>query len=91
MADPEVGREYRFVRRGPGGIEQIKFSRYADGSAVIFRQGIATIYECSKDAWRDAWDVVERGGYVAADQAKNAGVVPENWEWDENFFRRRPS
>jgi hypothetical protein len=81
MIEPMPEREYQFVRRVDGCIEQLAFKRFNDGSAIVHWEDGLEIWEISRDAWTGGWSRLHSDGFVEVEQARLEGLIPKNYRW----------
>ena len=75
MEEPQVGREYRLVRREGTSLLSARFLRYADGSGMAEADGWHITFELDQVTWRRHWDALRERGYVELEAALRQGVL----------------
>ena len=80
MKDPKVEKSYMFVRLNDSAIEHARYIRSADGSAVVLYSEFAQVHERHPDAWRNALAELDVGGFVELRDAKDSGLIPQDWQ-----------
>jgi hypothetical protein len=79
MGEPEVNRDYFFVRRSGAAWEVVQFTRFEDGSATLFQTGHSPwSREDSPDAWKRAHDYLRESGHVELAEALRSGLLTED-------------
>ena len=111
MQHPDFDEPYVFVKVENGWLIFTTFTLYRDWSCgFVTVDGVGDIvahtYEFDQDNWRQAWRCLYRQGYLDQEQAKDRGLVPEDWqppktigscgrirlrEWIKKQFRRHPA
>jgi hypothetical protein len=79
MGEPEVGRDYYFVRRSNEGFSVAQFKRFADGRAILFvKDRPLGVWENDPDAWKSALRDIQRDCYVELGDAIRAGLLTKD-------------
>jgi len=79
MKTPAIGTNNVMVRVVGTVIQHAQFLRGEDGSALVVRDGFASIHEHGRDAWREAFAELVESGFVHLDDAVQSGLVPPGW------------
>ena len=75
MGEPEVGREYHFVRRSNEGHSIVQFKRFEAGRASLFVKGHTLgVWENERDALRD----IQRDCFVELGDAVRIGLLTKD-------------
>jgi hypothetical protein len=69
MDDPEIGRQYRLVRRDGGNLQIASFIRFEDGSGIVVADGQHIGFELDQTAWHRHWTKLRELGYIDIDDA----------------------
>jgi hypothetical protein len=80
ISKPKAGTEYLFVRRTGDTIENARYTRSYDGSALVLIGDKAEVFEMSPEAWRLALAELHRQGFSELSEAIALGTVPSDWK-----------
>jgi hypothetical protein len=75
MEEPQIGREYRLIRREGTSLRFARFLRYEDGSGMVEADGWHITFELDRTTWRRRWEALRDRGYVELDEALRQGLV----------------
>ena len=75
MEEPQIGREYRLIRREGTGLRFARFLRYEDGSGMVEADGWHVTFELDQTTWRRRWEALGERGYVELDEALRQGLL----------------
>jgi hypothetical protein len=75
MEEPQIGREYRLMRRGGTSLRFARFLRYEGGGGMVEADGWHITSGLDQTTWRRRWGVLRDRGYVELDEALRQGLV----------------
>ncbi len=79
MDNPDIDREYCFVRLRDGNTEWATFTRFADGSAYVVDANYERIFEERDGAWEIALNWLRSEEFVPQHEAIQRSMIPASW------------